>query len=66
MKTMSKNNKGLKVKRTSICLDSTIMKIVDEQRGLIKRSTYIDYLLKLQLLPILKERGLVSDDGRVL
>lgn len=51
MKTM-----GLKVRRVTISIDPIVLKFVDEERGLIKRSTYIDYLLKKQILPILKER----------
>ena len=50
------------MKRVTISLDPITMKIIDEERGLIKRSTYIDYLLKKQLLPILTKRATAIRD----
>ncbi len=47
--------KKVKVKRSTIALNSEVVKLVDEKRGLVKRSTYIDFLLKKQL-------GLIKDD----
>ena len=35
--------------RVSVCLSEKLMKRIDEERGLVKRSTYIEHLLKLGL-----------------
>ena len=53
---MDSNNKGLRVKRVGLSLTPEIFEIIEEKRGLISRSAYIDYLLKKQLQPILNER----------
>ncbi len=41
--------KKVKIRRSSISLDSEVAKIIDVQRGLIPRSRYIDHLLRKQL-----------------
>lgn len=46
-----------KAKSVTISFDPSVLKIIDEERGLITRSKYIDFLLKKQLLPIVKQRG---------
>ena len=46
-----------KAKSVTISFDPSLLKLIDEKRGMIKRSTYIDHLLKKQLLPILKKRA---------
>ncbi len=50
------SNKGLRVKRVGLSLTPELFEIIEEKRGLISRSAYIDFLLKEQLRPILNER----------
>ena len=50
------SNKGLRVKRIGLSLTPELFEIIEEKRGLISRSAYIDFLLKKQLQPILNER----------
>ncbi len=42
--------------QVSVSMDHSLLKIIDEERGLVKRSTYIDYLLKKGLLVVMKKR----------
>ncbi len=53
-----------KIRRVTISLKPSLLEIIDEQRGLIPRSTFIDNLIRKQLQPILEEReGSPSRDG---
>ena len=53
-----------KIRRVTISLKPSLIEIIDEQRGLIPRSTFIDNLIRKQLQPILEEReGSPSRDG---
>ncbi len=46
-----------KAKSITVSFDPSVIRTIDELRGLITRSKYIDFLLKKQLLLILKQRG---------
>jgi len=50
-----------KTKIITISLDMNLLKFIDEERGLIKRSTYIRYLLGKQILPMLKQRAEITN-----
>ena len=52
---MDRENKA-KMLSVSVSMDPAILKIIDEARGLVKRSTYIDYLLKKGLLTVMKKK----------
>ncbi|MBA7625577.1 hypothetical protein ES703_33008 [subsurface metagenome] len=54
MKLMGYNEKA---KSITVSFDPSVIRTIDELRGLITRSKYIDFLLKKQLLLILKQRG---------
>jgi metal-responsive CopG/Arc/MetJ family transcriptional regulator len=47
---------GLKVVRVTLSLDPIILETIDEERGLAKRSTFVNDLLRKQLAPILKKQ----------
>ena len=47
---------GLKVVRVPLSLDPIILETIDEERGLAKRSTFVNDLLRKQLAPILKKQ----------
>ncbi len=52
-----KNMSDEKYQRVTISLKPSVLKFLDEERGLIKRSTYFRYILEKQALPILKQRA---------
>lgn len=52
---MNGENRG-KMQSVSVSMDPSILKIIDDERGLVKRSTYIDYLLKKGLLDVMKQQ----------
>lgn len=54
MEFMGYNEKAISV---TVSFDPSVIRTIDELRGLITRSKYIDFLLKKQLLLILKQRG---------
>ena len=47
---------GLKVVRVTLSLAPIILETIDEERGLAKRSTFVNDLLRKQLAPILKKQ----------
>ncbi len=42
--------------QVSVSMDPSLLKTIDEARGMVKRSTYIDYLLKKGLIVVMKKR----------
>ena len=42
--------------QVSVSMDLSLLKTIDEARGMVKRSTYIDYLLKKGLIAVMKKR----------
>jgi len=53
METMSDE----KYQKVTISLKPSVLKFLDDERGLIKRSTYFRYILEKQALPIMKQRA---------
>ena len=49
-----------KAKSVTISFDPSLLRFIDEERGLVTRSRYIDFLLKKQLLPIRKKRAKIK------
>lgn len=45
-----------KMQSVSVSMAPSILRIIDEERGMVKRSTYIDYLLKKGLLDVMKQK----------